>query len=169
MQSCARHLWPLTSEDSLACDTYYYTDYVYNRHLRRPATFPPVVKRLAVELSLPDFTTQVCSALFQTFNLLNARQTLKSIAQPPKLPVKNLLKYITTLAYTVLHSLDQQVFSPRLPPIVFASEAVIPQGSHMSHGRKIGYKHLQSLFSTVVNIYEILAKSDTLYFYLFFT
>lgn len=93
-----------------ACDNYYYTAYVYNRPLRGPATFPLVVKCLAVELSLPDCKTQVCSAGIQTFNLLNARHTLKSIAPPH---VKKLLKYITTLAYSVTHSLDQQMFSTR--------------------------------------------------------
>ena len=97
------------------------------------------------------------AAGIQTFNLLHARQTLKSIAPPPRLPLMNSLKYITTLAYTVLHSLDQQMFSPRWPAIVFASDAVIPQGCHVSHWRRVGNKHLQSFFSTVVNICEILA------------
>ena len=33
---------------------------VYNGHLRRPVTLTPIAERLAVELSLPVFTTYVC-------------------------------------------------------------------------------------------------------------
>ena len=33
---------------------------VYNGHLRGPVTLTPVAERLALELSLPVFTTQVC-------------------------------------------------------------------------------------------------------------
>ena len=33
---------------------------VYNGHLQRPRTLTPIAERLAVELSLPVFTTKVC-------------------------------------------------------------------------------------------------------------
>ena len=33
---------------------------VYNGHLQRPVTLTPVAERLAVELPLPVFTSQVC-------------------------------------------------------------------------------------------------------------
>ena len=33
---------------------------IYNGHLRGPVTRTPIVERLAVELSLPVFTTYVC-------------------------------------------------------------------------------------------------------------
>ena len=48
----ARHSWPLSSEGSLAS--------VYNGHLRGPVTLTLIAERLAVELSLPVFTTKVC-------------------------------------------------------------------------------------------------------------
>ena len=56
----ARHSWPLSSEGSLACHTYWDTWSLYNGHLRGPVTLTPNTKRLAVELSLPVLTTQGC-------------------------------------------------------------------------------------------------------------
>ena len=53
-----RHLWPLSRGCSLACHTYCDTGH-YNEHLRGPVTLTPVTERLAVELSLPVFTTKV--------------------------------------------------------------------------------------------------------------
>ena len=49
---------------------------VYNGHLRGPLTLTPVAERLAVELSLPVFTTQVCRDLGLNPDLLHARRTL---------------------------------------------------------------------------------------------
>ena len=46
-------LWSLSSEGSLAC----HGASVYNGHLRGPVTLTPVREHLAVELSLPVFTT----------------------------------------------------------------------------------------------------------------
>ena len=48
----ARHLWPLSSEGSLACHSYYDTGHVYNGHLQEPVTLTPIAECLAVELSL---------------------------------------------------------------------------------------------------------------------
>ena len=48
----ARHLWPLSSEGSLACQTYCGAS-IYNGHLRGPITLTSLAERLAVELSLP--------------------------------------------------------------------------------------------------------------------
>ena len=61
--TCARHSWPLSSEGSLACHTYilWHGASIYNSHLQGPVTLAPIVERLAVELSLPVFTTWVCS------------------------------------------------------------------------------------------------------------
>ena len=42
------------------CDTGYS---VYNGHIREPVTLTPSADRLAVELSLPVFTTYVCRGL----------------------------------------------------------------------------------------------------------
>ena len=57
----ARHSWPLSSEGSLAShNLLWHGASVYNGHLRGPVTFTPIAERLAVELSLPVFTTYVC-------------------------------------------------------------------------------------------------------------
>ena len=55
----ARPSWPLSSEGSLACHTYYDTGhpFVIYGHLRGPVTLSPIAERLTVELSLPVFTT----------------------------------------------------------------------------------------------------------------
>ena len=57
----ARALRTLSSEGSLACDTYcdirIYCSSVYNGHLRGPVTLAPNSECLAVELSLPVLTT----------------------------------------------------------------------------------------------------------------
>ena len=55
----ARYSWSLSSEGSLTCHTYCDTDLPFG-HLGGPVTLTLVAERLAVELSLPFFTTQVC-------------------------------------------------------------------------------------------------------------
>ena len=52
-----RHSWPLSREDSLTCHTYCDTGHPFTGHLRGPVTLTPIAERLAVELSLPVFTT----------------------------------------------------------------------------------------------------------------
>ena len=52
----ARHFRPLSSEGSLACHTYCDTGH-FNGHLRGHMTLPTIAERLAMELSLPVFTT----------------------------------------------------------------------------------------------------------------
>ena len=52
----ARHSWPLSSEGSLACNTYCDTEHPFIM-VRGPVTLTPIAERLAVELSLPVFTT----------------------------------------------------------------------------------------------------------------
>ena len=52
----ARHLWPLSSEGSLACLTWHGAS-AYNGKLLRPVTLIPNVEQLAVELSRPFLTT----------------------------------------------------------------------------------------------------------------
>ena len=61
----ARHLLFWSSEGSLAYHTYCYTARasIYHCHLRGTVTLIPVAELLAVELSLPGFTTQVCRGL----------------------------------------------------------------------------------------------------------
>ena len=56
--------WPLSSEGSLACHMHllWHGASVYNGHLREPVTLTPIAERLALELLLPVFTTQVCQA-----------------------------------------------------------------------------------------------------------
>ena len=49
---------------------------VYNGHLRGPVTLTPVAERLAVELSLPVFTTKVCRDRGSNPDLPQARRTL---------------------------------------------------------------------------------------------
>ena len=52
----SQHLWPLSSEDSLACHTFCVLwASVHNGHLRGPVTLTPIAESLAVELSLPVF------------------------------------------------------------------------------------------------------------------
>ena len=61
----------------LTCHTYCDTGLpFYNGHLRGPVTLTPVAERLAVELSLPDFTTQVCRDRRSNPDLPHARRTL---------------------------------------------------------------------------------------------
>ena len=52
-----RHLWPLSSEGSLACHTYCDTGHPFIMVLRGSVTLAPYAERLAVELSLPVLTT----------------------------------------------------------------------------------------------------------------
>ena len=52
-----RHLWPLSSEGSLACHTYCDTGQPFIMVLRGSVTLAPYAERLAVELSLPVLTT----------------------------------------------------------------------------------------------------------------
>ena len=49
---------------------------LYNGHLRGPATPTPLAERLAVELSLPVFTTRVCRDRASNPVLPHARRTL---------------------------------------------------------------------------------------------
>ena len=49
---------------------------VYNGHLREPVTLTPVAERLAVELSLPFFTTWVCPDRRSNPDLPHARGKL---------------------------------------------------------------------------------------------
>ena len=49
---------------------------VYNGHLRGPVTLTPVAERLAVELSLPVFTTNVCRDRGSNPDLPYARRTI---------------------------------------------------------------------------------------------
>ena len=49
---------------------------LYNGHLRGPVTLTPVAKRLAVELLLPGFSTQVCRDRGSNPDLLHARRML---------------------------------------------------------------------------------------------
>ena len=49
---------------------------LYKGYLRGPVTFTPVAKRLAVELSPPLFTTQVCRERGSNPDLSHARRTL---------------------------------------------------------------------------------------------
>ena len=57
----ARHSWPLSSEGSLACHTYCDTGHIIPFIMviseDRPTTLTPNAEYLAVELSLPVFTT----------------------------------------------------------------------------------------------------------------
>ena len=74
----ARHLWPLSSEASLACHTYCDTGHPdYNGHNGLGPTTPaPVAEHLAVELSLSVLMTYVCCNPGSTLNLPHARQML---------------------------------------------------------------------------------------------
>ena len=58
----ARYSWPLSSEGSLACQTYCDAGHLNNGHLRGPVILTPVAERLAVErlLHVPVLTTCVC-------------------------------------------------------------------------------------------------------------
>ena len=49
---------------------------VNGHHLREPVTLTPVAERLAVELSLPVFTTYVCRDRGSNPDLPHARRTL---------------------------------------------------------------------------------------------
>ena len=49
---------------------------IYNGHLQRLVTLTPVAEHLAVELSLPVFTTWVCRDRGSNPDLLHARRTL---------------------------------------------------------------------------------------------
>ena len=61
----------------LTCHTYCDTGLpFYNGHLRGSVTLTPVAERLAVELSLPDFTTQVCRDRRSNPDLPHARRTI---------------------------------------------------------------------------------------------
>ena len=73
-----RHSWPLISEGSLTCHTYcnLHGPSLYNGHLQRPVALTPVAERLAVELSLPAFITQVCPDRGSNPDLPHAKQTL---------------------------------------------------------------------------------------------
>ena len=70
----ARHSWPLSSEDSLTC--HIYCDTLYNGHLRGPVTLTPVAERLAVELLLTVFTSEVCRDRRSNLYLPHATRTL---------------------------------------------------------------------------------------------
>ena len=52
----ARHLWPLSSEGSLACHTRGTNLFNYNGHLQEPVTLAPNTKRFAIDMLLPALT-----------------------------------------------------------------------------------------------------------------
>ena len=54
----AGHSWPLNCEGSLVL--LWHGASVYNGHLRGPVTPSSIAERLAVEMSLPVFTTWIC-------------------------------------------------------------------------------------------------------------
>ena len=57
--TCARHSWPLSSEGSLPCYTYFDTGHPSIMVIFEDpcVTLTPIAERLVVELSLPVFTT----------------------------------------------------------------------------------------------------------------
>ena len=57
-----RHSWSFSSEGSLACHAYCDTGHPFIMVISDlgPVTLTPIAERLAVELSLPVLTTQVC-------------------------------------------------------------------------------------------------------------
>ena len=64
MLTYARHSWSLSSESSLACNTFCDTGAsVYDGHPRGPVTLSPNAEHLAVELSLPIFYDKGLSRL----------------------------------------------------------------------------------------------------------
>ena len=78
----AGHLWPLSSEGSLACKTYCDTGQPdYNGHLRLPVTLTPIAKWVAKEPSLSVFNDLGLSRL-RFERLPFAEQTLLLIAPP---------------------------------------------------------------------------------------
>ena len=56
----ARHLWPLSSEGSFACHTYYDTGRPFIMVISENPWHTPIAERLAGELSLPVLTTYIC-------------------------------------------------------------------------------------------------------------
>ena len=58
--TCARHSWPLSSKGFSMPRLLWHKASVYNGHPRRPPTLTPIAERLAVELSLPVFTSSFC-------------------------------------------------------------------------------------------------------------
>ena len=69
----ARHSWPLSSEGFFPLR---HGPTVYNNHLRGPVTLTRVAERLAVELSLPVFTTWVFRDRGSNPDLPHSRRTL---------------------------------------------------------------------------------------------
>ena len=65
---------------------------LFNCHLRGPVTHTPVAERLAVELSLPVFKTQVCRYRGSSPDIQHARRTLHLYATA----AVNNSKYVTT-------------------------------------------------------------------------
>ena len=70
-----RHSWPLSSEGSLTCHTHCGLSFI-TFYLRGPETLTPTAERLAVELSLPIFTTWVYRDRGSNPDLPHARRTL---------------------------------------------------------------------------------------------
>ena len=74
--TCDRHSLPLSRKGSLACHPYLTWGIPIYGHLQGPMTLTPTAKRLAVELSLPVFTTEVCRAGIRKPNIPHERQKL---------------------------------------------------------------------------------------------
>ena len=71
---------------------------VYNGHFRGPVTLTPVAERLAVEMSQPVFTTQVCRDRGSNPDLPHARWTLYLCATAAFVQNKNKCHQWTTIS-----------------------------------------------------------------------
>ena len=76
----------------LTCHSYCDTDLpFYDGHLRGPVTLTPVAERLAKELSLPVFTTQVCRDRRSNPDFPHASSKLNTLTK------HNELRYLYTI------------------------------------------------------------------------
>ena len=82
---------------------------LYNGHLRGPVTLTPVAERLAVELSLPVFTTQVCRDRWSDPDLPHARRTLYLYAAAAVSWFDTWCLYFIFISYVGITKRDQQL------------------------------------------------------------
>ena len=78
----------------------WYGPTLYNGHLRGPVTLTPVADRLAVELSLPVFTIQVCCDRGLNSYLPHARRTFYLYATAAFYSEMKYIRIITILKHT---------------------------------------------------------------------
>ena len=115
---------------------------LYNGHLRGPLTPTPVAERLAVELSLPVFTTQVCR--YQGSNPDLPRGERSTSTPPRRLPFQRIVFSFVVPEHTFLKFIP---FFHFLQFIFCTGDSIESHGTTNTNGNKFTTRDVDNDFA----------------------